>query len=181
MGYRRDYISLSFRNQTDLFTVRRDLLPLATKNREMLDAVDTYAEVVAGEQKFGQVGMEYDMEDGFGGEGFVKNVGGAGGKGANAMDPKDAIIDIREYDVPYYLRVAIDKSASRVFLPLVPSKPTLSPPTAQTSASDSGTKSRPTPARSPSASSRNESLVPSQSSWRSISRRQRRLSSFPTS
>ncbi|GEM10836.1 DNA polymerase epsilon catalytic subunit A [Rhodotorula toruloides] len=110
MGYRRDYISLAFRNQTDLFTVRRDLLPLATKNREMLDAVDTYAEVVAGEQKFGQVGMEYDMEDGFGGEGFVKNVGGAGGKAANAMDPKDAIIDIREYDVPYYLRVAIDKN-----------------------------------------------------------------------
>jgi DNA polymerase epsilon subunit 1 len=114
MGYRREYIALSFRNQTDLFSVRRDLLPLANKNREMLDAVDTYAEVVAGESTADQLGgaaMEIDMEDawGMGGGGrggFVKDVKD------KQMNPQDAILDIREYDVPYYLRVAIDKSES---------------------------------------------------------------------
>ncbi|GAA6010438.1 hypothetical protein JCM10207_001304 [Rhodosporidiobolus poonsookiae] len=104
MGYRREYIAIYFRNQSDLFTVRRDLLPIANKNREMLDAVDTYAEVIAGETNF--AAMDYDMEDGFGkSESFVKGAGGSGPAG----NPPDAILDIREYDVPYYLRVAIDK------------------------------------------------------------------------
>jgi DNA polymerase epsilon subunit 1 len=106
MGYRREYIALNFRNQNDLFSVRRELLPIANKNREMLDAVDTYAEVIAGETNYAS--MDYDMEDGFGrSEGFVKGAGGSGPAG----NPQDAILDIREYDVPYYLRVAIDKSA----------------------------------------------------------------------
>lgn len=106
MGYRREYIALYFRNQNDLFSVRRELLPIANKNREMLDAVDTYAEVIAGETNYAS--MDYDMEDGFGrSEGFVKGAGGGGPSG----NPQDAILDIREYDVPYYLRVAIDKSA----------------------------------------------------------------------
>ncbi|GAA5968501.1 hypothetical protein JCM11641_007661 [Rhodosporidiobolus odoratus] len=105
MGYRREYIALYFRNQNDLFSVRRELLPIATKNREMLDAVDTYAEVIAGETNY--AAMDYDMEDGFGkSESFVKGAGGSGPTG----NPPDAILDIREYDVPYYLRVAIDKS-----------------------------------------------------------------------
>lgn len=119
MGYRREYIALSFRNQTDLFSVRRELLPLATKNREMLDAVDTYAEVVAGESTgdhLGGAAMEIDMEDAWG----MGTSGGGGGRGGfvqdgkdKQMNPQDAILDIREYDVPYYLRVAIDKSQSR--------------------------------------------------------------------
>lgn len=111
MGYRREYIALYFRNQNDLFSVRRELLPIATKNREMLDAVDTYAEVIAGETNY--AAMDYDMEDGFGkSESFVKGAGGSGPTG----NPPDAILDIREYDVPYYLRVAIDKSASDLAL-----------------------------------------------------------------
>ncbi|GAA5932437.1 hypothetical protein JCM1841_000581 [Sporobolomyces salmonicolor] len=107
LGYRREYIALYFRNQSDLFSVRRELLPLATKNRERLDAVDTYAEVVASEGNFSNLGMDYDMEDAFSGGaggGFAKEAGGKQG------NPQDAILDIREYDVPYYLRVAIDKN-----------------------------------------------------------------------
>ncbi|GAA5871954.1 hypothetical protein JCM8547_006199 [Rhodosporidiobolus lusitaniae] len=104
MGYSREYIALYFRNQNDLFSVRRELLPIATKNREMLDAVDTYAEVIAGETNY--AAMDCDMEDRFWkSESFVKSVGGSGPAG----NPPDAILDIREYDVPYYLRVAIDK------------------------------------------------------------------------
>ncbi|GAA6063514.1 hypothetical protein JCM10212_004727 [Sporobolomyces blumeae] len=112
LGYRREYIALYFRNQNDLFTVRREILPLATKNRERLDAVDTYAEVVASETNFANLGLDYDMEDAFGaggagglgGGGFAKEAGAKQGK------PEDAILDIREYDVPYYLRVAIDQN-----------------------------------------------------------------------
>jgi DNA polymerase epsilon subunit 1 len=63
--------------------------------------------------------MDYDMEDAFGagGGGFAKEAGAKQGK------PEDAILDIREYDVPYYLRVAIDKSE----LPLSSSFPLAKP------------------------------------------------------
>ncbi|KAL8292541.1 hypothetical protein RQP46_001153 [Phenoliferia psychrophenolica] len=103
LGYRREYIKLFFRNQNDLFAVRRELLPIATKNRDKLDAVDTYAEVISGESQFGV--MDYDMEDGGKRQSFA-NVGAGAGPLSVASD---AILDIREYDLPYYLRVAIDK------------------------------------------------------------------------
>jgi DNA polymerase epsilon subunit 1 len=47
------------------------------------------------------------MEDGFGDNrtSFAQTGAGAGPTGTAS----DAILDIREYDVPYYLRVAIDK------------------------------------------------------------------------
>ncbi|ORY88326.1 DNA polymerase epsilon catalytic subunit A [Leucosporidium creatinivorum] len=106
LGYRREYIALYFKNQPDLFSVRRELLPIATKNREKLDAVDTYAEVISGESMFE---MDYDIEEagflGKGGKSFAQAGAGAGAGGAAS----DSILDIREYDVPYYLRVAIDK------------------------------------------------------------------------
>lgn len=110
LGYRREYVALYFRNQQDLFTVRRELLPIATKNREMLDAVDTYAEVVVNSEHM--FDMDLDIEE-YGGEGngksksrsFAQAGAGAGPQGAAS----DSILDIREYDVPYYLRVAIDK------------------------------------------------------------------------
>lgn len=73
---------------------------------EKLDAVDTYAEVISGE---GQFNMDYDMENGEGmGQSFAQVGAGAGSVG----NPSDSILDIREYDVPYYLRVAIDKGQS---------------------------------------------------------------------
>ncbi|KAK4703165.1 DNA polymerase epsilon subunit 1, partial [Phenoliferia sp. Uapishka_3] len=103
IGYRSEYIKLFFRNQNDLFAVRRELLPIATKNREKLDAVDTYAEVISGESQFGA--MDYDMEDGGKRQSFANVAGGAG----PLTVASDGILDIREYDLPYYLRVAIDK------------------------------------------------------------------------
>ena len=112
LGYRREYVALYFRNQQDLFSVRRELLPIATKNREMLDAVDTYAEVVVSSEHM--FDMDLDIEEYGGGDGtghkgkgrsFAQAGAGAGPQGAAS----DSILDIREYDVPYYLRVAIDK------------------------------------------------------------------------
>lgn len=101
MGHRRLYLQLCFRNISDLLTVRRDILPLALANSAKRDAVDAYAEVI---NATSGANMDVEMEDGYG------DVGGRGGKGAGSKDkdPREGIIDIREYDVPYYLRVAID-------------------------------------------------------------------------
>ncbi|KAJ7630434.1 hypothetical protein FB45DRAFT_915491 [Roridomyces roridus] len=100
MGHRRLYIQLCFRNVSDLLTVRRDILPLALANSAKRNAVDAYAEVVSA-----TAGASMDVEF----EGDWDGMGGRSGKaGSRDKDPREGIIDIREYDVPYYLRVAID-------------------------------------------------------------------------
>lgn len=80
------------------------MLPLALKNSQKLDAIDAYAEVVHATANM-QVGM--DVDD-WGAEAESSKT-----KGKNS-DPRDLITDIREYDVPYYLRVAIDNSELRL-------------------------------------------------------------------
>ncbi|KAI3618947.1 dna polymerase catalytic subunit a [Moniliophthora roreri] len=102
MGHRRLYLKLCFRNITDLLTVRRDLMPLALANSAKRDAVDAYAEVVNATSGSAGIDISIDEESGWlGGGGSNRAIG-------SKEDPRDGIIDIREYDVPYYLRVAID-------------------------------------------------------------------------
>lgn len=103
MGHRRLYLQLCFRNVSDLLTVRRDIVPLALANSAKRDAVDAYAEVIRATTDASMDIQFEDDEDGFGG-------GSRSGKPAAArdQDPRECIIDVREYDVPYYLRVAID-------------------------------------------------------------------------
>ncbi|KAJ7071344.1 hypothetical protein C8F01DRAFT_1110146 [Mycena amicta] len=101
MGHRRLYLQLSFRNVSDLLAVRREIVPLALANSAKRDAVDAYAEVVSASAT---ASMEIDFEDdweGMGGRTTKKN-------GVRDRDPREGIIDVREFDVPYYLRVAID-------------------------------------------------------------------------
>ncbi|KAI0057193.1 DUF1744-domain-containing protein [Artomyces pyxidatus] len=95
LGHRKLCLQLCFRNVSDLLTVRRDIMPLALANSAKRSAVDAYAEVVNATE-----GTQIEMEDAWGAE--------AGGVGARDKDPREGIIDIREYDVPYYLRVAMD-------------------------------------------------------------------------
>jgi DNA polymerase epsilon subunit 1 len=45
LGYRRTFLKLTFANQQDLLNIRRDLMPIAEKNKKNLNAMDTYAEV----------------------------------------------------------------------------------------------------------------------------------------
>jgi DNA polymerase epsilon subunit 1 len=97
MGHRRLYLQLCFRNVSDLLTVRRDIVPLALANGAKRDAVDAYAEVVANSN------MDIEIESE-----WSKATGMSSGKGSYDKDPREGIIDVREYDVPYYLRVAID-------------------------------------------------------------------------
>lgn len=101
MGHRRLYLMICFRNVSDLLTVRRDIVPLAMDNGAKLNAVDAYAEVV----NMSESGMRVEVESSWAAEADALN-----GTSANAkdMDPRDCIIDAREFDVTYYLRVAID-------------------------------------------------------------------------
>ncbi|KAF9508498.1 hypothetical protein BS47DRAFT_1350248 [Hydnum rufescens UP504] len=100
LGYQRTYLQLIFRNVADLLRARKDLLPLALANNAKLDAVDAYAEVVEASST-----VRMEMENGSGWEGFEEPTAS---KKNHTTDPRDLIIDIREYDVAYYLRVAID-------------------------------------------------------------------------
>lgn len=71
-------------------------MPLALANSAKRDAVDAYADVV---NATASAGMDLDMD------GVWENSNDS--QRANG-DPREGIVDIREYDVPYYLRVAID-------------------------------------------------------------------------
>lgn len=95
LGHRRLFLQLCFRNVTDLLTVRRDIMPLALANGAKRNAIDAYAEVVNATES-----SHMDIDSAWGAE--------AGTSTARDKDPRDGIIDIREFDVPYYLRVAMD-------------------------------------------------------------------------
>ena len=45
LGYRRTFLELRFHNVQDLMSARRDIMPIAEKNKKGMDAMDTYAEV----------------------------------------------------------------------------------------------------------------------------------------
>ena len=109
LGHRRLFLQLHFRNVSDLLTVRRDIMPLALANSAKLDAVDAFAEVVQATTDATmsiEVESEWGMEvDGDVGTGTSRAGAGAGSRD---KDPREGIIDIREFDVPYYLRVAMD-------------------------------------------------------------------------
>lgn len=81
-------------------------MPLALANGKKMDAVDAYAEVVNAEAAL-RVQADDDETTAWGAEG-----NSTGAKAYKDKDPRESIIDIREYDVPYYLRVAIDNGKS---------------------------------------------------------------------
>ena len=93
LGHRRLYLQLCFRNVSDLLAVRRDIVPLALANSAKRSAVDAYAEVVS-------ASAHNDVNRAWGAE--------TDDLAAKDKDPREGIIDVREYDVPYYLRVAMD-------------------------------------------------------------------------
>jgi len=103
MGHRRLFLQLCFRNVSDLLTVRRDVVPLALANSSKRDAVDVYAEAVSAASGVASTNIEIENEWEAEGTWSSRN-----GTTSRDMDPTTCIIDVREYDVPYYLRVAID-------------------------------------------------------------------------
>ena len=96
------FLRLSFRNTDDLQTVRRELLPLALINSAKFTSVDAYADIV---------GAEGAMPSFDGGEQDANRAWGANAeevKQRRDREPSECIIDMREHDIAYYLRVAID-------------------------------------------------------------------------
>lgn len=45
LGYRRTFLELRFANENDLYAAKRDIAPIAEKNKKNMNAMDTYAEV----------------------------------------------------------------------------------------------------------------------------------------
>ncbi|TGZ80191.1 DUF1744-domain-containing protein [Ascodesmis nigricans] len=92
LGYRRTFIKLEFMNVNDLMAVKKVLLPIAAHNKKNVAILDAYAEVEGSSSTFDFLEDAYDSR-----------------KPTNIGDPSESIIDIREYDVPYHVRVSIDK------------------------------------------------------------------------
>ncbi|RPA99229.1 DUF1744-domain-containing protein [Choiromyces venosus 120613-1] len=92
LGYRRTFIKLEFANVSDLLAARKVLLPIAEKNRKNVNAMDAYAEVASASAGFDFIDEDNDVR-----------------RSTNMVEACDFIIDIREYDVPYHVRVAIDQ------------------------------------------------------------------------
>lgn len=82
-------IQLSFHNVTDLLAARKVIAPLVEKNKSKQDIKDTYEEVA-----LSSLNIDFDESK---------------SNTKAAQDPSEIIYDIREYDVPYHVRVAIDK------------------------------------------------------------------------
>ncbi|CBQ70431.1 probable POL2-DNA polymerase epsilon, calytic subunit A [Sporisorium reilianum SRZ2] len=113
LGHQRLYLRLTFLNVQDLLSVRKELLPIAKAAQKKLSAVDTYADVLsAASAAAASASLEIEMETNGEAAGLVGDDGWTGGRkraAASALDPAECLVDIREYDIPYYLRVAIDQ------------------------------------------------------------------------
>ncbi|KAF4126175.1 DNA polymerase epsilon subunit 1 [Geosmithia morbida] len=94
MGYKRPFLELKFANVNDLMAARRDIMPIAERNRKNMNAMDAYAEVATANGNF-------DIFDDSRDDDRMMNT---------SLDASDYIVDIREYDVPYHVRVMIDKN-----------------------------------------------------------------------
>ncbi|KAJ4348416.1 DNA polymerase epsilon catalytic subunit [Didymosphaeria variabile] len=92
-GYRRTFLQLNFANVSDLLAVRKVMGPIVEKNKKNVNAMDTYAEVASTTAGFDIFDDDYDYDR----------------RPTATIDASDFILDIREYDVPYHVRVAIDK------------------------------------------------------------------------
>eukprot|EP00057_Strongylocentrotus_purpuratus_P019506 XP_011673980.1 PREDICTED: DNA polymerase epsilon catalytic subunit A-like [Strongylocentrotus purpuratus] len=91
VGLKCSCLKLSFHSTQDLMKVRREIMPRVRKNREREKSSSAYTALLTSH---------------LGGD---DNPGGRAAGGKKINDQMDNIIDIREYDVPYHVRVAIDK------------------------------------------------------------------------
>ena len=88
----------------DLLVVRRAILPIADANRKKMDAMDAYTEVV----QYVPSNSVINSRSGFQFDDDIEDTAGS----RPILDAIEHIIDAREWDVPYHIRVAIDKGTS---------------------------------------------------------------------
>ncbi|KAE9293076.1 DNA polymerase epsilon catalytic subunit A [Phytophthora fragariae] len=95
-GKKALYVKLSFATVSDQMAVKRELAPLVARNQERLQARQAY-------EMQGQAREQVTEDDlMFGG------LDADGAKGAGTDESESALLELREYDVPYPMRVAID-------------------------------------------------------------------------
>lgn len=90
---RRLYLQLRFRNLSDFLAVRNDLLSQVLRNIQEKDDHEIEVELAKATAK-----LQVSIDNSWSTSPF---------KGP-AADPRESITDIREYDIPYCLQVAID-------------------------------------------------------------------------
>ncbi|KAJ5749780.1 DNA polymerase epsilon catalytic subunit A [Penicillium manginii] len=93
LGHRRTFLRLNFANVGNLLEVRRAILPLAEKNKKNSTMMDAYVEMSSAATGFDLFDDEILNEQ----------------RPNGNIQASDFIVDIREYDVPYHVRVSIDK------------------------------------------------------------------------
>ncbi|XP_066545416.1 DNA polymerase epsilon catalytic subunit A [Amia ocellicauda] len=91
VGLKRNYIKLSFNTVDDLIKVKREISPAVRKNREREKSNDAYTAMLSSALAGGSVVAPDD-------DGTSKKI----------TDQLDNIVDMREYDVPYHVRLSID-------------------------------------------------------------------------
>ncbi|XP_059531846.1 DNA polymerase epsilon catalytic subunit A isoform X2 [Myotis daubentonii] len=90
VGLKRNYIKLSFHTVEDLVRVRKEISPAVRKNREQGHTSDTYTAMLSSVLQGGSVIMDEEETS------------------KKIADQLDNIVDMREYDVPYHIRLSID-------------------------------------------------------------------------
>ncbi|XP_037072699.1 DNA polymerase epsilon catalytic subunit A-like [Pollicipes pollicipes] len=84
VGLKRNYLKLSFLTVSELQKVKRDVLSAVRRNRERRQSQTAYSELL------------------------TSYMTGADGDEPDNKNQMDNVVDIREYDVPYHVRVSID-------------------------------------------------------------------------
>lgn len=93
-GHQAVFLQLKFRSVQHLMDVRRDLLPIVERNTKRLATAAAYGGGAGAAAAGAAAGAGAS--------------GGAADADAIPSDYMDTILDLREYDVPYYVRVSID-------------------------------------------------------------------------
>ncbi|MEQ2199573.1 hypothetical protein XENOCAPTIV_003448, partial [Xenoophorus captivus] len=91
VGLKRSYIKLLFNTVDDLVKVKREISPAVRKNREREQSNNAYTSMLSSALSGGNVTSADE-------DGMSKSI----------ADQLDNIVDMREYDVPYHVRVSID-------------------------------------------------------------------------
>ena len=106
-GLQKSFLQLSFRSTRDLMEVRRLLLPAVQRNRTKCDTAAAYAtDIIAANATIARGAFGACLGPSCGLTTVPLAAAGSGGSAGDTW--LDYIEEIREYDVPYHHRIAID-------------------------------------------------------------------------
>ncbi|OWB70657.1 hypothetical protein B5S31_g336 [[Candida] boidinii] len=107
MGLKRSLLRLNFHNISDLLEARRFLSPIIESNKKNKTTKDIYTSMDLNYNQFLKENGE-NQDDNMLNDSYGEN-NDSGVNNSRPIDVTEYIEDIREYDVPYHVRVSIDK------------------------------------------------------------------------